>query len=303
MIRRIISIYRFACVGLILLSGCATTQQTAPRPVNNLIDPHEARIILSDPPALADMIVEVRDNGVLIGELGHSDELVWDRPTGLMELTGHARNSLPPHSTWTLEPMKLAVGGGRTYWFKIDGSGYIFCLYKGEPLPLTPGLHQKEPSYNSLYLSSDAFSLPEPKWLLENIAVAELMTETLVPEEARTLSEKLRTTMVKTEYFRVLSRNDMADILEEQNFQQSDLCDDSVCLIKMGKILAVQKIIGGAIGKVGKTFYLSLRLVNVETGEIELTSERKFIGENDELLDFIELVGKDLAREYAKIKS
>lgn len=142
--------------------------------------------------------------------------------------------------------------------------------------------------------------MPEPNWNPENIAAADLKAYTLTEGEAKTLTDKLRSTLVSTRYFRVLSSSEMKEILREQNFQKTDYCDDSICLVEMGKILAVQKIVGGTIGRVGSTYHLSVRLINVQTGEIEYSTERQLAGEPDELIVLIEEAGKDLAYQYAE---
>jgi hypothetical protein len=65
-----------------------------------------------------------------------------------------------------------------------------------------------------------------------------------------------------------MERSQMEEILKEQGFQASGTCDEASCAIEMGKILAVKYIVLGNIGKVGKTYTLSVRFVDVATGEI-----------------------------------
>ena len=141
--------------------------------------------------------------------------------------------------------------------------------------------------------------LPPRTWPPENIAVADLNAFTLSEGEAKTLTEKLHTTLVQTGYFNILSRSEMQSVLDEQKFQRSDYCDDSTCLVEMGKILAVQEIVGGSIGKIGRTYSLTIRLVNVETGQTEYSADRELKDEPDRLLDLVVEAGRDLARQYA----
>ena len=142
-------------------------------------------------------------------------------------------------------------------------------------------------------------ALPPATWPLDNIAVADLTTYTLSPGEAKTLSETLHSALVDTRYFRVLSRSDMRAVLEAQMFSRSDVCDDSACLVEMGKILSVVRIVGGSLGKVGSTFSLSLRVVNVETGETEVTVNRQLKSESDQLLLLVGQAARELALKYS----
>jgi len=288
---------------VVLFSGCVSTSQVVPNPTSPIPEKGKSRIVLKGIPLLADMAVDVFDNDVLIGTLTSSGRLTWDRPMGKMELSGFAKNVLPPQSEWSIKPMTLYVGGSRTYQIRIDGSGYGFRLVHGEPLKVDPAIIPDQPTYDSLALSSDALSLPKPHWSLENIAVSDLNSETLDDEETRTISDKLRSTIVNTSYFNVVSRTDMLLILAEQNFQKAGYVDKSETLVEMGRILAVKKMVGGAVGKIGNTYLISIQLLDVETGEIELRAEETFAGDKEKLLLFVELAGRDLARGYAREKS
>jgi len=147
-----------------------------------------------------------------------------------------------------------------------------------------------------------SIKLPPRTWQPGNIAVADLTAYTLSQGEAKTLTEKVHSTLVQTDYFTVLSRSDMKTVLEAQQFQRTGACDDTSCLVEMGKILSVQKIVGGTLGKVGATFSISLRLVDVETGKTEFTVDDEWKGEADAFLEFVQDTTKRLAAEYAQRK-
>jgi len=65
-----------------------------------------------------------------------------------------------------------------------------------------------------------------------------------------------------------MERSQMDKVLKEQNFQSSGICDTSECAIEVGKLLGVQNIIVGTLSKVGETYTVSTRLINVQTGEV-----------------------------------
>jgi hypothetical protein len=65
-------------------------------------------------------------------------------------------------------------------------------------------------------------------------------------------------------------------------------------------VVSVSKIVGGSVGKVGNTFSLTLRLVNVETGETEAATTRQLKGEPDNLLPLVEEAGRELALKYGE---
>ena len=75
----------------------------------------------------------------------------------------------------------------------------------------------------------------------------------------------------------------MQEVLKEQGFQQSG-CTTDECMVEIGRLVGVEKIIGGSISKVGNTYSISIRIVSVETGSILHTTTYDYKGEIDELL-------------------
>ena len=142
--------------------------------------------------------------------------------------------------------------------------------------------------------------LPPPPASPITIAVSELDPLGLPPTEVQTLSENLRSSLVNTRYFVVSSRGDMKRILKEAAFQQTDRCSDAQCLIDMGRILAVEKVIGGTIGKVGQTYNIALRMVDVETSKIDCSITKDVKGQADLLLPTIRNIAGELAATHAK---
>ncbi len=139
-------------------------------------------------------------------------------------------------------------------------------------------------------------------WEPESIAVADLTPLTLSREEVRTLTEVLHATLAQTKYFDVLARSEIQTVLETQQFRGSGACDDAACLVEMGKLLSVQKIVGGSVGRVGTTYSITVRLVDVETGKTEITVYKKLRAEPDGLLDLIADIGRELSRRYAEAR-
>jgi hypothetical protein len=104
-----------------------------------------------------------------------------------------------------------------------------------------------------------------------NIAVQELTGKGLEQSAASIISDRLRAECINTGVFRVMERTEMENILKEQGFQQTGACDEASCLVEVGQILGVERMVAGSIGKVGNFYTISLRMINVATGEILYT--------------------------------
>ena len=101
--------------------------------------------------------------------------------------------------------------------------------------------------------------------------------------EATALSNRLRNELFRLGRFEVVDRGMMENILSEQDFQQAG-CTSNDCLVEVGKLLGAQQMVGGSISKVGGTFTVSARLVDVETGKVLNVSDFDIKGELDDLL-------------------
>jgi TolB-like protein len=116
------------------------------------------------------------------------------------------------------------------------------------------------------------------------IAVNNLKAIGVTENEALSLTDALRSELGKSGKYQVMERSQMDEILKEQGFQRSGACDEASCAIEMGKILAVNYMVMGTIGMVGKTYTLSVRFVEVGTGKILKDFTEYHKGTADELL-------------------
>jgi len=131
-----------------------------------------------------------------------------------------------------------------------------------------------------------------------SIAILSLRGNGISASEARILTDELRTVLVQTGKYNVLERNNMESILEEQGFQMSG-CTSADCAVEAGKLLGVNKMLAGSIGKLGTLYNISIRTFNVETGKIDKTVSRRHSGSIEQLLDVMEHVGYELTNSTA----
>ena len=132
------------------------------------------------------------------------------------------------------------------------------------------GLNYSTP-ITSVSLQRNEVYLPPPPDNPSFIAVVDFTGNNVSEGDCRALTDRLRTELFNTKYFKVIEREMMEQILVEQGFQQSG-CTTNECMVEVGKLIGVEKIIGGSISQIGNIFSISSRIVNVETGEIENTA-------------------------------
>ncbi len=126
------------------------------------------------------------------------------------------------------------------------------------------------------------------------IAVLDLDARDIDASEAATLTDQFRGYLVSLDAFVVLERRKMKVLLEEHSFQQTG-CTVEECAVRAGRLLNVQKMVAGGIGKVGRTYAINISMVDVESGRIEKSITRKYVGEIDGLLEIL----RDIAHQMA----
>jgi hypothetical protein len=131
----------------------------------------------------------------------------------------------------------------------------------------------------------------------KTIAVIDLDTRGAVTQaEAGTLTDRLRSRLVLTGVFNVVERGKMQAILQEVGFQQTG-CTSTECAIEVGKMLNVQQMVAGSMGKVGATYTVDIYAIDVATSQIVKSLTRNYQGDLDGLLYIIEEIAAELARK------
>ena len=143
-----------------------------------------------------------------------------------------------------------------------------------------------------IFLGSGAFSQTAKL----NIAVNDLSAKGIKQSEAEIISERLRSELLNTGVFKVMERNDMASVLREQGFQQTGVCEAS-CLVEVGQLLGVERMVAGSVGKIAGMHTISLRMINVATGEIMFTVNEDF---NGDLTGILTTAAGNAARKLAR---
>jgi hypothetical protein len=100
-------------------------------------------------------------------------------------------------------------------------------------------------------------------------------TQKISVDDGKALTNRLRNEVQRLNVA-VMERSKMNEILTEQGFANSELCNASLCAVEVGKMIGVNRVIVGSIAEVGSIFTVSARIVDVETTEILKTVDKEF---------------------------
>ena len=119
------------------------------------------------------------------------------------------------------------------------------------------------------------------------LAVLDFEAKNTTPGNAEAVTDLLRTNLFNTGRFTVVERERIRQIFEEQRFQMGGFTDTDKA-VEIGKVLNVQKIMLGTVNKLGDTYILNTRMVDVQSGAVDLAVSEKATGGEANLLEAIE---------------
>jgi TolB-like protein len=101
------------------------------------------------------------------------------------------------------------------------------------------------------------------------VAVLDFEGKNMSQEDTEALTDLLRTELFNTGRFIVIERQKIQKIIEEQKFQMTGLTDTDEAA-QIGRLLNVKKIMIGTMTRLGGTHIINTRIVDVQSGQVEL---------------------------------
>ncbi|PIV54291.1 hypothetical protein COS16_11090 [Candidatus Desantisbacteria bacterium CG02_land_8_20_14_3_00_49_13] len=117
---------------------------------------------------------------------------------------------------------------------------------------------------------------------------------------AKSLSDYLRVQLINTQKFDIVTRENVEDLLKEQKLQLSG-CTSNECVVQVGQLLGVRKMFAGVVTKIGVTYVITLKIIDVESGKIgKAETEECAKCEEDTLLVSVRNIANKIAGLPAK---
>ncbi len=127
-----------------------------------------------------------------------------------------------------------------------------------------------------------------------SIAVLDALVDEGVDTAARVpVTEKIIEALVASGQYAVLDRGNVQQILEEKKFQLSGMVRDSE-IKQAGEYLGAQFVCVAKVSRVGGTYFVAAKIIDVETGKIISQISKETRGEIDVVLGLARDVGVEL---------
>ena len=138
----------------------------------------------------------------------------------------------------------------------------------------------------------------EKKTVKPTLAVLPFSSAVVKDYEAISLSNRLHSELVKTKRFQVVELEKVEALLQEIAFHQSGVFREEY-VAQVGQMLGAQMMVTGSVGKVGNTYTVDVRIINVRNRRVIFARTSNSTGKIDELL----LLMNEIAWEIAHPKS
>lgn len=116
------------------------------------------------------------------------------------------------------------------------------------------------------------------------LAVLELRCAGLPDYFPPILTEKLRKEIAKTGEFALISKDQMIDILGDENYNQTALVKTDKKAWEACAALKAERLLYGDIGKLGSTFFLNLKLLDCKNETVIMQISKEIKGSEDDLI-------------------
>jgi TolB-like protein len=96
-------------------------------------------------------------------------------------------------------------------------------------------------------------------------AVMPFKAQSVSESDAAIITSMFETALVQTQSFLVIEQNQVEQILAAQSYNLTG-CTDESCAVEFGKLLAAEQIILGEVSRLGGSYHINAKIIDVELG-------------------------------------
>jgi len=119
------------------------------------------------------------------------------------------------------------------------------------------------------------------------VAVLDIQGTGIDADLLPTLTEILSVEMDALGKFKVIAGRDVQSMLGFEKQKDMMGCTDAACLAEIGGALGVDRMVASHIGKVGSTFVVNIKLINIRMADTEARVYQTVRGEVDALIEAV----------------
>jgi hypothetical protein len=136
---------------------------------------------------------------------------------------------------------------------------------------------------------------PKPKPVTK-IAFFQLEAQGVEQKVSSIVTDTLLAELGKLPDASVIGSKEVDAMLGYEQKKQLSGCTDTSCMVAIGGALGVDKILMGSVGKLGESYTLNLKLINIREAKLETMYNKRLKGAKDE--DYLDILPDALATVF-----
>jgi len=101
----------------------------------------------------------------------------------------------------------------------------------------------------------------------------------------------------------VISKTDISSMVQYETEKELAGCDDTSCMAEIGGALGVDKVVLGHVGKLGSSYVVTLKLMNIKNATVENRVSETIPANEDKLIPLIKFLANKLLKKYSKFNT
>ncbi|MBI5527758.1 MAG: hypothetical protein HY897_15615 [Deltaproteobacteria bacterium] len=133
---------------------------------------------------------------------------------------------------------------------------------------------------------------PDKKAKVMSIAFFQLEAQGVDARVAGIVSDTMLTELGKLPDSKVIGSKDIDAMLGYEQKKQLTGCTDTSCVVAVGGALGVDKLVMGSLGKIGDSYVMNLKALDIRNGTVEAMFNKRLQGGSEE--DFLDTIPEAL---------
>ncbi|MBI5525493.1 MAG: hypothetical protein HY897_04100 [Deltaproteobacteria bacterium] len=131
-----------------------------------------------------------------------------------------------------------------------------------------------------------------------SVAVLQLEAQGVEAKVTNIVTDTMLSQLNRLPNTRVIGQREIETMLKYEKLKMQVGCTDLSCMVEIGGALGVDKLVTGSLGKLGESFVMNLKLIDIRNAGIEQTFSRRLKGGTDE--DFLDALPDALTTLFPK---
>ena len=130
------------------------------------------------------------------------------------------------------------------------------------------------------------------------VSILDFNGEDVQDKSLRACYNQLEESLIESNRFTVIDKSQRDEILNEQKFQNSGMCDDA-CAVEIGQLVGAEFLMLGEVIGFGDLYQVNIKIINIEKGDVVEKVTSQIEGGMSDLLSGMEDASQEIVRRIA----